>query len=260
MATQLLVYENAVPVTRQRHGDLSVKAGSNYAFTRRVNSVPLMAAEFAAAAPEFPIVFAGNAEDVLPVALLGFRDQENLFVDAGGGWTAKYIPAFFRRYPFVFSSRDGGQTFTLCIDESFSGCNREGRGERLFDSQGEQTTYVRSVLEFLKAYQVQFQRTQALGRKLRDLDLLDPMEAQVTLAAGQLVTLGGFQIVSREKLKALPAETVAELLKRDELELIFTHLASLNNFTAMAERARSAQPPAPPPVVEEEVRELEPMA
>jgi SapC len=242
MATQLLVYENAVPVSRQRHKDWSVKTGSDYSFARRVNSVPLMAAEFAVASSDYPIVFAGTKEEMIPAVLLGFRDQENLYVDEQGAWNAKYVPAFIRRYPFLFSSSDGGQNFTLCIDESFSGCNTEGRGERLFDSQGEQTQYVKTVLGFLQAYQLQFQRTQALCRKLRDLDLLEPMQAQVSLKVGQRITLGGFFTVNRDRLKNLSGDTLSELVKADELELVYIHLFSLANFTPMAERTRGSAP------------------
>ncbi len=36
--------------------------------------------------------------------------------------------------------------------------------------------------------------------------------------------------VNRDKLKALPGETLAELAKTDELELIYLHLHSLRNF------------------------------
>jgi hypothetical protein len=245
VATQLLVYENAVPVSRQRHKDWAVKTGADFSFARKVNSVPLMVGEFASAAPEYPVVFAGTKEEVVPAVLLGFRDHENLYVEDNGGWKAKYIPAFLRRYPFVFASHADGQNFTLCIDESFSGCNTDGRGERLFDSTGEQTQYVKTVLGFLQAYQQQFQRTQALCRKLRELDLLEPMQAQISLPAGQRITLGGFFAVNRDRLKSLPAETLAELARADELELIYLHLGSMHNFTAMGDRAREASSAEP---------------
>src|SRR5215510_423732 len=62
MATQLLIYETAVPVSAARHRDASVEVGADYAFARSVNSVPLMAVEFPHAAPEYAIVFAGAGE------------------------------------------------------------------------------------------------------------------------------------------------------------------------------------------------------
>jgi hypothetical protein len=236
MATQLLIYERAVPVSQQRHRDWSIKTGTDYGFAGKVNSVPLVGAEVTVAAQSYPIVFAGNDADLVPVVLLGVRDGENLFVKSDGTWDAKYIPAFVRRYPFVFSSSDDGSTFTLCLDEDFSGVNTEGNGERLFDTAGERTQYLNNVLNFLQVYQAQFQRTQALCRKLADLDLFEPMQAQVRLKSGQQLTLGGFKVVNRDKLRALPADTLGELAKADELEIIYAHLASLRNFGAMVER------------------------
>ena len=162
MVKQLLIYENATPVSRARHGGLSVKAGGNFGFAAQINSVPLMAAEFAQVASDMAIVFAAAGDEVIPAVLLGIRENENLYVDDAGNWQGKYVPAFLRRYPFVFSTSDDGQNFTLCIDESFEGANNNGRGERLFDADGEQTQYLRSVLGFLQAYQVQFQRTRVL--------------------------------------------------------------------------------------------------
>jgi hypothetical protein len=235
MATQLLIYERAVPVSQQRHRDWHIKTGTDYRFASKVNSVPLVGAEVTVAAQTFPIVFAGDA-DLVPVVLLGVRDGENLFVDAEGKWEGKYIPAFLRRYPFVFSSNDDASTFTLCLDEDFSGVNTEGNGERLFDKAGERTQYLSNVLNFLQVYQAQFQRTQALCKKLADLDLFEPMQAQVRLKTGQQLTLGGFKVVNRDKLRALPADTLGELAKADELEIIYAHLASLRNFGAMVER------------------------
>lgn len=242
---QLLIYENATPVNRSRHVNLSVKAGSNFGFAAEVNSVPLMVAEFAQVANELTIVFAGPGDDLIPAVLLGIRENENLFVDGEGKWLGRYVPAFLRRYPFVFSSSDDGQNFTLCIDESFEGANSEGRGERLFDADGEQTQYLKGVLGFLQAYQVQFQRTKALTSRLRELNLLEPMRAQFSLRDGRTITLAGFEAVSREKLKAIAPEQLNVLFASDDLELIYLHLQSMKNLQATAERMGVAAEPAP---------------
>jgi hypothetical protein len=236
MAKQLLIYERAVPVNQTQHANLSVKTGADYGFARQVNSVPLMAAEFDPASAEYAIVFAGQDKEITPVALLGIRDQENLYVDDKGAWNAKYIPAFVRRYPFVFSSDNSGETFTLCVDEDFQGVNREGIGERLFDAAGERTQYLKTVLGFLQAYQAQFVATQAFCQRLNELNLLEAMRADFTLRSGQRITLGGFMAVNRQKLRALSGETLARLAAMGELDLIYAHLHSQRNFTATAER------------------------
>jgi len=236
LATQLLFYSNAVPVNKARHADLSVKSGKDFAFARLVNSVPLLTVEFLRAAPEYAVVFAGDGENIIPVAILGAEAERNAFVNDDGSWDGKYVPAYVRRYPFVFASSDDGKNFTLCLDDGFDGCNTDGKGERLFDAEGNRTQYLETVLNFLKEYQAQFQRTRAFCSRLKELDLLEPMQATFTLPSGQRRNLTGFMAVNRAKLKALEEEQLARMAKSDELELIYLHLHSMQNFSRMLER------------------------
>ena len=236
MSTQLLIYETAVPVSSARHKGASVEVGADYAFARNVNSVPLMAVEFPNAAAEYSIVFAGADAAIMPAVILGVRGNENLFLSKDGTWQAKYIPAFVRRYPFVFSNADEGKTFMLCVDEAFPGFNREGRGQALFGEDGKPTPYVDNVLKFLQEYQTQFLRTQAFCRKVKELDLLEPMQAQISTGSGERLSLGGFWAVNRAKLKALPGDKLAELAKTDELELLYLHMQSMRNFNGLKDR------------------------
>src|SRR5262249_47607950 len=122
---------------------------------------------------------------------------------------------------------DDGKTFTLCIDEAYGGFNREGRGQRLFKDDGKPSEFTDNVLKFVQEYQRQFELTKNFCQKLRDLDLLEPMQAQVALASGQKTSLTGFMAVNRNKLKALSGEKLAELAKTDELELLYLHLSSM---------------------------------
>jgi len=236
LSTQLLFYTNAVPVSARKHNGLYLKSGRDYGFARTVNSVPLTTVEFRNAASEYAVVFAGGTDAVMPVAILGAQAEQNLYVKEDGTWDGRYLPAFVRRYPFVFASGDQGATFTLCIDESFSGCNREEKGERLFDAEGQRTQYLETVLSFVKEYQVQFQRTRAFCDRLKELDLLDPMQAQFTLPDGKQRSLTGFMAVNRTKLRDLDESVLGKMAKSGELELIYLHLQSMQNFSNMLER------------------------
>jgi SapC len=235
MPKQLLIYETVVPLSASRHRDSAVELDGTYDFSGKVNSVPLMAVEFPHAAAEYAIVFAGNDGNPMPAVILGVRGNENLYISKDKAWEAKYIPAFVRRYPFVFSTSPDGKQLILCIDEAFAGFNSEGRGQRLFDD-GKPTPYVDNVLKFLQEFQAQYLRTQAFCNKVKELDILEPMQAQVELASGERLALGGFMAVSRTKLKALPAEKLSELAQTDELELLYVHLQSMRNFLALRDR------------------------
>jgi SapC len=236
MAKQLLIYESAVPVSAARHGSMSFEPVANYAFSAGINAVPLMAVEFIRAATEYAIVFAAGGDDVMPAAVLGVRPDQNLYLSADSQWQAKYVPAFIRRYPFVFSASADRKTLTLCIDESHPGLNSAGRGQRLFGDDAKPSPYTEQVLKFLQEYQAHFERTRVFGKKLKDLDLLEPMQAQVTTPKGEKLTLGGFMAVSRAKLRALDGEALASLAKTDELELLYLHLYSMRNFSDVKDR------------------------
>jgi hypothetical protein len=240
MSKQLLIYENVTPISKQRHGDYSVQMGHNYAFTKNLNALPLMAVEFPQAARDYAIIFTGKADDdtLMPAVLVGIQ-QENLYLSESGDWADAYIPAFVRQYPFVFASQNNADntetTFTLCIDEAFSGCNQHGQGERLF-AEGEPTPYLQSRIEFLKQYQAELQRTRLFCRHLHDLGLLEPLRANLTLPSGEKVALAGFMGISRDKVKALSGDQLAQLAASDELELIYVQLQSMRNFDEMRER------------------------
>lgn len=245
MATQLLFYENPVAVSSQRHRETCIAPGSDVDFAKSVNSVPLVASEFAEASAEFPIVFVGQGDQIVPTAILGAAGSKNAFVDDDGKWSARFMPFFIGRYPFVFSEVSDAGRMILFVDESSPRVNTEGRGERLFDADGNQTQYLGGVLRALEDYQHKFRRTRQFCQRLVDLDLLRPMEAQFTLAGQEARKLTGFMTVDRDKLKSLDADVLQNMLRTDELECVFLHLASLRHFADVADKTAAKADPAP---------------
>lgn len=243
MSKQLMIYANAVPLSADDHRNLSVLQNGGYGFSSDLNSVPLVLAEFEKAAAEYPVVFAGDvtagAAAITPAAIVGLRDGENLFVDGQGVWTGRYIPAFLRRYPFVFAESADKSSLTLCIDTTYEGLDTTGKGERLFDSAGNRTQYLETTLRFTSDYQTQHAVTRAFIAQLVELDLLEPATANATLADGNQLTLGGFSRVSAERLAALPDATVLEMFRNGMLTLIHIHMQSMQQMPALLARAES---------------------
>ncbi len=75
---------------------------------------------------------------------------------------------------------------------------------------------------------------------MKELGLLEPMQAQVTIDGGKRLSLSGFMAINKETLKALPGDKLVELIKTDELELIYLHLQSLRNFEQLRDRLEIA--------------------
>ena len=241
MSSQPIFYKKIVPLNKETHGHWSVERVANYKFTSETNSLYIAAVEFIKAANEYPIVF-GIAEDesVFPVVVLGLRKNENLYVNKKGEWQANYIPAYVRRYPFMLATgEEGSDQFTVCIDSDCPGFNTKEKGERIFDKDGNESELLKNSVEFLKDYQKHIQLTTLFCKNIKDSGLLEPMKADVKTAVGEEISLGGFMGVNREKLKALDPETMMNLVKTDQLELIYAHLISLGNIDSLLSKLRT---------------------
>jgi hypothetical protein len=236
MAKGLQFYKNVVALSNTTHRKLRIKPGTGYRFAAGTNSVFVAAVEFQPASREYPIVFVEADEIIAPMAVLGLKEGQDLFVNEDGSWDARYIPAYVRRYPFVLAGPDAtAEKLTVCIDAGFESLNEE-EGERLFDDEGKNTKITDEALDFLRNYQRHVQFTQEFCKDLKKLDLLEPMGATINPPGCEQLKVVGFNVVSRERLKALKGAQLAKLIKNDALELIFLHLASLDNFQLLAER------------------------
>ena len=231
-------YENPVALNSKTHLNLRIKpADEGLRFSGKTNSVLLAGIEFPEASKHFPIVFAKIGPNrVLPLALLGFRDKENLFVNASGRWTGEYVPAYIRRYPFVLAQVNGAKDMAVCIDESFPGFGAD-EGQALFNAKGEPTDYLKGVLAFLRDYQGQIERTDQFLKRLLELGLLTDVAANVKLPSGESYSLQGLMMVNERKLQALPDDRALQLFRSGELAWIYSHLLSIGNFARLLAKA-----------------------
>ena len=243
---QLLIYERVVPLANDTHSDVSIADDNRYQFARKLNSAPLLAIEFLHAALDHPIVFAKNGDNIFPAAILGLRPDRNENLTHDGHWNDSYIPAFFRRYPFVFTNDEASEdnNFILAIDEAAPGLNRNGDGQALFDSSGNRTPYLQNRLDFTAEYQRQYHQTRALCIHLQNLGLLEDYTAHFTYWSGRPGSLTGFNIINRERLSSLSKLDTSDLLEKGVLEILFSHLASLSHLerlSAFASREGGSQ-------------------
>ncbi len=240
MAT-LLFYRKPVALNKAAHKEVKIKGnGGSFAFAAKTNSVILAGLEFTEAAKEYPIVFAAAGDKMVPVALLGLRNEENLLVDGEGKWDARYIPAFVRRYPFVLASAGEGKEMTVCIDEEFEGFNKE-EGEPLFTSEGGNTPFLDGAIKFLTQYQQQYARTEQFAAHLKGLDLLVNLTAKVEMKDGRQFALNGLYVVDEKKLLGLDDDAALKLYRSGELAWVYSHLLSLGNLGRLVERVPAAE-------------------
>ena len=231
-----LCYTSLTPLVAEHHGAVSYAPDNNFAFAADVNAVPLMAEEFPRAQLSFPIVFT-KAEPHLPVALLGPESGKNDFVEADGTWRKDaYIPAYLRRYPFALVG-DGGEEgrMLLCADLQAPTISEDREEGKLFEGEAG-TDIANNIMDFCKRYEASMQRTRAMVKELKELDLLE--ESVVNIKRGEKTArIEGFCLVSEKRLRELDDEKLAGLTRRGVASLLAAHQFSIARFSGMFQEA-----------------------
>ncbi len=233
-----LFYKDPQPLHNVRHAGKGLKKPVDFGFASAAHAVAIHIQEFRLAASSYPIVFA-DEDPPMPLAILGIRDGENLFVDEKGQWEpGTYVPAYVRRYPFATGQGVRENEQILYVDETSDlivDCDGEQDAEPLFadDEPSERTKEIR---EFCAAFQQQAPVTTAFVEEVKKLDLLGSKEIRLDLPDGGTQLLTGLRIIEEEKFNALPDDAFLEWRRQGWLPLVYWHWASMDNFHRLLQR------------------------
>ncbi|WGD30996.1 SapC family protein [Ancylobacter sp. WKF20] len=234
-----LFYSSVVPLDSQAHRSHRIAtAQAPFAFAAGAHLIPAVVDEFAAAAREIPVVFAPAGTRYAAVFLCGLKPQSNLFVDAQGRWTGTYLPAYLRRYPFILGERQGGDPL-VCVDTGFAGFAPDEDGQALFDAEGKATPALNAMVKLVTDYATSAKRTELLGSKLQEFDLLRSVTIDVQGANGPSASIHGLSIVDEAKFAALPDAALLELRRLNLLGAIYAHLFSVGATQTLSAKLKA---------------------
>lgn len=219
-----LFYKEPMPLDAKAHAKLALKSNFGFGFTEGVNAVPVNLIEMPQICHFYPIAFSPD-DNATPVAIMGLRNGENLFLQSDGGWAEAYIPAYIRRYPFIFSEVPDTDQLTLCVDNDPTVVGDDG-DTKFFDDEGKPTEIANNALEFCKSYHAAAQQTLEFSKTLIKHDLLVDREAQINVAGDQRINFSGFKIIDEEKFGKLSDDVFLEMRSKGWLPFIYAHLFS----------------------------------
>lgn len=180
------------------------------------------------------------------VALFGFKDKENLFIDQGK-WTVSYIPLTVQRQPFLIGKRTGVEDGVeveqrvLHIDMDNPRVNTE-KGEALFLEYGGNTEFLDNAADMLEAIHHGLEESKAFTATLLAHDLLEPFTLEVTLDSGATHQMIGFYTINEDVLQALDSDIVGQLHQSGFLQAIYMMVASQNNIRELLNRKNALSP------------------
>lgn len=202
-------------------------------------------AEFRNVQACYPIVFRQTTDAIgfEPIALLGFQEEENLFLD-GERWDAVYIPMLIERQPFLIGmGGPDGQELTVHIDiENPRVGFGDSEGEEVFKPHGGITDYLERVNSLLAAIHNGLQDTPGFVAALLEHELLESFVLDVGLDDGSQNRLAGFYTINEDRLSALSGDAIAKLHAAGHLHAIYMVIASLSNFRALIDRKNALLP------------------
>lgn len=206
----------------------------------KLNMIPVVITEFLKLVVQYPIAFAKDKETgrFVCVALLGFHDQENLFVE-DGQWNSIYVPLQVARQPFFLGNASDSPVesdeYVVCIDTEHESIQAE-QGERIFDADGNETAYLEKMKQGLAELLNGELPTQQFIEALARAKLLFPMQLEITFENNESTQVEGLYTINETRLAELNAEEIANLHSQQLLGPIYTVLASLGHIYSMVDR------------------------
>lgn len=226
-----------------QHGALKVVNG----FSREAGdgraAVMTFPTEFADIQREYPILLSRDADssDYRAIALLGIQEDENLFLNDGGGgngWVGHYVPAVVARGPFItgFQQSAGGQVESpepMIYVDMDSPKLSETEGEPLFLPFGGNSPYLEQIAGVLRTIQQGEAIGGAMYRAFDELGLIEPVTINIDLSNGDKHQISGYCTISEERLANLAGDELLALNRAGYLQGAFLIMASFSNVSRL---------------------------
>lgn len=196
--------------------------------------LPVIVHECALIGSDAPVVFVKNQEtgQFQMVALYGLAPGENIFA-TNGEWRALSVPLIVQNMPFkLITDADDHDRVMVGIDDESPLVDAEN-GEPLFDTNGDETEFLKTRKEMLRQYVDGDEVTRKFVDLLSEMELLAQQEIKVNVD-GQKTDIAGIYSVDEAKLRELSPEDFERLRASGFLPVIYAQLMSVNQIRRLA--------------------------
>ena len=223
---------NITLLNNEAHRTLKVQPGADAKYGDNQRFVAVVPAEFPFLAAHFPILIVKDADGAFQLgALLGFDENENLFLDENG--MNAYRPLNLQRGCF-FAYND-----QVAIDLDSPRISDDGVA--LFDDKGEPSQYTQSIMAIFRELIQGTAQAKLFVETLEKLKLLEAVDINASFPDGSKQSLTGVFTINQANLRTLTDADVLDLFRREYLQAIYLMVASLRQLPVLLQLRAKAK-------------------
>ncbi|OMH30396.1 SapC family protein [Motiliproteus sp. MSK22-1] len=227
--------ESLTALSPEAHNRLRFDPKADFGFAQKTHICPLLITEVSKAARNYPVVFPAGKGVIVPQVMFSVKPNANPSVSEDGSWQGGYIPLHLRRYPFFLGREKDADKAVVLFDQSAPQIGEEGK--LLYNKRGDNyvaSPVLKQIKESLVGFDQEYQKTRAICGLLQKAGVLKAGKLDV-LANGKKQTIRGFSVVDWDLVTKLDDATLANWARIGLIQLIHTHLQSINeHFRAPA--------------------------
>lgn len=228
------------------HKDLRVNRNFSPGHGYDVNLARVFPSELLLLQNEYPLFFIKNRDsgNFEPIALFGFSEKENLYLQ-DGRWDAACLPHAVERQPLLIGFQDQEldgtptQVPVVHIDLDHPSIS-ESEGVPLFLPHGGESEWLERMTSILQAIHQGHQQIQPLSRTLVGMELIESVSLDIELKDGSSQVVKGLYTIDEARLAALGDSALGALHAKGYLHHIYMMLASQPNLDKLIERKNRA--------------------
>ncbi len=219
-------FKKPVILEEELHRDLKIFKPYDYSFMKDVETVPLGFSELLPASMYYPVMFGIFEGEIFPFAVLGVN-RKNVYLNDDGFFKVDVIPKAVQVYPFgvIRQKNEDRIDWVVIVDEALKG----DEGEKLFEENGEDTAYLKSVKTELSELALDFQKAYEFCKEIYSLKCLKPIDFEVSTKWGK-ARFKNILIGNIDTLSKIQPEKLYFLNTAGYLPIIYSVYLSVRNF------------------------------
>lgn len=223
------MFDNVIPISPVTHRQAGWRTPNSYIFAATESLVPVVIPEvmmlkdmtlaFTQKTPESPYTL---------VAIQSLHAGYNLYVDESGKWIGRYLPLYYRCFPFCMMPIVDSDQTALCVQQGsyFNELAKKG-DHHLFDDEGNMSSVLSQRLSLVKMFDKGLRQTKELIELLSSMNLIVPWDLYVQSGGVETAKkVKGLFHIDEAALYELSPDNLKILMSNGAMALIYGQMFS----------------------------------